>query len=167
MYKHILVPTDGSELSRSAVEAALALAKAVGARVTGVHVVPSKPLSSLEAWVHGNKETSAQLAAIQKENARRYLAEIAVRGHAVGVPCQCRQVAGDQVYEEIVRLARARRCDLIYMASHGRRGTADVILGSETVKVLTHSPLPVLVHRPPVTLRISPRGAAGRHRRRN
>ena len=149
MYKHILIPTDGSQLSRSAADAALALAKALGARVTGAHVVPSRPLSSLEAWVHGSKESSAQLAAIQKENARRFLAEIAVRAREAGVRCQCRQVAGDQVYEEIIRLARARRCDLIFMASHGRKGTADVILGSETVKVLAHSPIPVFVHRGP------------------
>ena len=140
---------------------ALALAKALGARVTGVHVIPSRALSSLEAWVHGSKESSSQLAAIQKEHARRFLTEIAVRARAAGVRCQCRQVAGDQVYEEIIKLARTRRCDLIYMASHGRKGAADVILGSETVKVLTHSPLPVLVHRSPEATQ---RRLAGRRR---
>lgn len=164
MYKHILVPTDGSELSRSAVDEALALAKALGARVTGVHVIPSRPITSLEAWVHGSKETAAHLAAIQKENARRFLAEITLRARAAGVRCQCQQVAGDQVYEEIIKLARAQRCDLIYMASHGRKGTGNVILGSETVKVLTHSPLPVLVHRNPEVARLGQRRMVGRRR---
>ena len=162
MYKHILVPTDGSELSRSAVHEALALAKTLSARVTGVHVISSRPLSSLEAWVHGSKDSAAHLLVIQKENARRFLTEISVRARAAGVRCQCQQVAGDEVYEEIIKLARQRRCDLIYMASHGRKGTADVILGSETVKVLTHSPIPVLVHRGAVGARTG-RRAAARH----
>ena len=159
MYKHILVPTDGSDLSRAAVDAALALAKALDARVTGVHVIPVRPLTSLEAWVHGSKESSAQLAAIHKERARRFLADIAVRAHAAGVRCQCQQVAGDQVYEEIIKLARARRCDLIFMASHGRKSSADIILGSETVKVLAHSPIPVFVHRSPDVAGSAPRRA--------
>jgi nucleotide-binding universal stress UspA family protein len=65
MYKHILVPTDGSELSRSAADAAVALAKALSARVTGMHVVPSRPFSALESWIHGSKQSSAQVAADQ------------------------------------------------------------------------------------------------------
>lgn len=147
MFKHILVPTDGSELSRAAADGALALARALGARITGVHVVPSRPLGLLEAWVHGSRDSAARLLALQKKSARRFLDDIAVRARSAGVACECRLVAGEQVFEEIIKLARKRRCDVIYMASHGRKGTADVILGSETVKVLTHSPIPVLVHR--------------------
>lgn len=147
MYKHILVPTDGSELSHAAAAGAIELARALGARITAFHVTPQPPASVLEAWVHGSRESALQLEALFEANARRYLAKIRDRAREAGVRCQCVHLAGVQVYDEIIKAARARHCDLIYMASHGRRGTADVILGSETIKVLTHSPIPVLVHR--------------------
>ena len=165
MYKHILVPTDGSELSRAAISGAIGLARALGAHVTGFLVIPARPVTALEAWVRGSPESAPRLEALFKENARRYLAEILDCARDAGVRCKCVHVTGEQVYEEIIRAAIARRCDLIYMASHGRKGTSDVILGSETVKVLTHSPIPVLVHRS----RVTPRRAASlaRARRRS
>lgn len=147
MYKHILVPTDGSDLSASAAVEAVKLAKSLGARVTGLHVIPARPVSVLEAWGHRGPDSAAELNAFYKKTALRYLVQIADRAREAGVRCQCLHVAGEQVFEEIIKAAKARRCDLICMASHGKRGTTDIILGSETVKVLTHSPIPVLVHR--------------------
>ena len=162
MYKHILVPTDGSELSRAATSGAMRLARALGARVTGCHVIPARPVTALEAWVRGSPESASRLEALFKQNAERYLAEILDCAHAAGVRCKCLHVAGAQVYTEIIRAAIARRCDLIYMASHGKKGTSDVILGSETVKVLTHSPIPVLVHRSRTNARRAPPRARAR-----
>jgi nucleotide-binding universal stress UspA family protein len=164
MYKHILVPTDGSELSRATISGAISLARALGARVTGCHVIPGGPVTRLEAWGRGSPDSASRLEALFTQNARRYLAGILDRAQAAGVRCKCLHVAGAQVYEEIIRTAIARRCDLIYMASHGRKGTADVILGSETVKVLTHSPIPVLVQRSRTTARRAPRRARSRQK---
>ena len=147
MYKHILVPTDGSELSRAAAASAIRLASALGARITGLHVTPVAALSELEAWVHGSPDSAQQRAALFEKNARRYLGEVWDLARNAGVRCQCLQVPGAQIYEEIIKAAEARRCDLIYMAAHGRKGASAVLLGSETIKVLTHSSLPVLVHR--------------------
>lgn len=148
MYTHILLPTDGSPLSESAVESAVRLAKAVGARVTGIHVTPKFSAVRLEAWAHGDSKSRLRLKALFDKQGDRYLATIRQKAREAGVRCQCLAVSGDSPYEEIVKTARRKRCDLIYMASHGKKGTSALLLGSETAKVLTHSPVPVLVHRP-------------------
>ncbi|RPI45788.1 MAG: universal stress protein, partial [Betaproteobacteria bacterium] len=144
--------------------------RALGARLTGLHVIPPGPLTPLEAWAHGSRGSAAQLEALFRDNARRYLADLRDCARSAGVRCQCVQVAGADVYDAIIKTAIARRCDLIYMASHGKKGTADVILGSETVKVLTHSPIPVLVHRTAgksASARVQPRRSAPRKSRRH
>ncbi|HYA21067.1 MAG TPA: universal stress protein [Burkholderiales bacterium] len=161
MYKHILLPTDGSPLSEKAVENGIQFAKAMGARVTGLHVTPRFSVAPLKGWAHGTSKPRARLQAIFNEHAKQYIEVIRKMARAARVPCQCLYLPGGSPYEEIVKTARNKRCDLIYMASHGRKGASGVVLGSETVKVIIHSPVPVLVHREPSLvsdiLRVAPR----------
>lgn len=147
MYKNILLPTDGSELSKRAIAAGVRLASAVGAKVTGVHVTPKLAATGLEQWAVGEKGRRSRLVAIFDEQAKHYLGEIEAAAQKAGVRCECICVAGDSPYVQILKTAANAGCDLIYMASHGKHGASALLLGSETVKVLTHSPIPVLVHR--------------------
>jgi len=147
MYKHILLPTDGSPLSEKAVENGIQFAKAVGARVTGLHVTPRFSVTPLKGWAHGTSKPRARLQAIFNEHAKQFIEVIRKKARAARVPCQCLYLPGDSPYEEIIKTARNKGCDLIYMASHGKKGVSGVVLGSETVKVIIHSPVPVLVHR--------------------
>jgi nucleotide-binding universal stress UspA family protein len=149
MYRHILVPTDGSELSNAAVEHAVALAKAVKAKLTALTVsipyysstiAPELSLINIETY----QDSSAKLAMQNLEVAKI----IAARSE---VACDTIRIENAQPYQGIIDTAKERGCDLIVMASHGRRGIAAIVLGSETVKVLTHSSVPVLVVRPPKT----------------
>ena len=146
MYRHILLPTDGSTLSKSAVQSGIQLAKALGAQVTGLYVTSNIAATPLEACMR-DTAVRERLKAIFAEQARRYLAVIEAAAKAAGVRCECLCVAGDSPAREIVKLANTRRCDLIFMASHGAAGTSALLLGSETAKVLIHSAIPVLVHR--------------------
>lgn len=148
MYKHILLPVDGTELSLKALEECLALAKSIGANVDILNVVAHFKLRVPEAF------TSDIVRQIERQREQEYmktaegkLGELCARMKAAGVACQAQVVAGDSPYEEIIAAAEKRGCDLIMMASHGRRGLDAVLLGSETVKVLTHSKIPVLVVR--------------------
>lgn len=160
MYKHILLPTDGSALSTSAIESGIRLAKALGAQVTGLHVTAKLGTTPLEGWARGDARTRSRLKALFAEQAKQYLAVIEAAAKKAGVRCECLCVTGDSPYEEIVKTANDKRCDLIYMASHGKRGASALLLGSETVRVLTHSPIPVLVHRErgpaPIATRVKP-----------
>lgn len=160
MYKHILLPTDGSTLSRGAVKSGVRLAKRLGARVTGLHVTANLASTPLEVSMRKDATTRARLKEIFAEQAKQYLAVVEAAARAEDVRCDCICVSGDSPAEEIVKAASARGCDLILMASHGKAGTSALLLGSETAKVLTHSPVPVLVHRErapgPVATRVKP-----------
>ncbi|HSH06253.1 MAG TPA: universal stress protein [Burkholderiales bacterium] len=148
MYKHILVPTDGSRLSAKAVKAAAALAKKLGAKLTGVYVIPPYvPPMYGEAAVYVPEVTPKRYKDLAEKEAKKALAAVEIAAQVAGVPCKTTWVTKDQAWEGITRTARARKCDLIVMASHGRRGLTGLILGSETTKVLTHSKVPVLVCR--------------------
>ena len=144
MYQHILVPTDGSPLSASAVENAMSLAKTVGAKVTVLTVVEQLPAS---AWSPHSLERADEFLRHAQAEAERRLTEAEQEAKRVGVPCEVVKVEDRQPYEAIIETAEARGCDLIAMASNGRRGISALVLGSETTKVLTHSKLPVLVYR--------------------
>jgi nucleotide-binding universal stress UspA family protein len=148
MFKHILLPTDGSKLSDRAVQRGLELAKALGARVTAVHVIPEFRMMADESFV---LPTTADLKRrYDKESearAEKMLGKIGERAKEAGVKYECLAVAGDVPFEHIIETAKKRKCDLIMMASHGRRGISGLLLGSETAKVLTHSKIPVLVVR--------------------
>jgi nucleotide-binding universal stress UspA family protein len=145
MYKHILLPTDGSELSAKAVRDGVRLAKEIGARVTALHVTapfyPSE-LSPSALTAHA-QEHQAQA----EESARRALGAVEEAARAAGVACTTVHRVSDGPFEEIIQAATDCGCDLIFMASHGRRGVKAMLLGSETNKVLTHSKIPVLVTR--------------------
>jgi nucleotide-binding universal stress UspA family protein len=149
MYKHILVSTDGSKLSSKAVKAAVALAKALGARLTALYVTaPFRPPVYGEGAIYSMQDFSPKRhkEAMQKA-ARHALSEVEIEAQSVGVDCKTLANTGEQPWETIVRAAKAKKCDLIVMASHGRRGLTGLLLGSETTKVLTHSKIPVLVCR--------------------
>ena len=143
MYTHILVPTDGSDLSRKAIRHGIALAKAVDAKVTAVTVsMPFHVFSVEPAVVTDTPETYQKRMAMV---AAKYLGEVLAA--AAGVSCETVHVEHEHPYQAIIDTAHKRGCDLIVMASHGRRGVSAIVLGSETVKVLTHSTIPVLVYR--------------------
>jgi nucleotide-binding universal stress UspA family protein len=148
MYKHILVPTDGSRLSAKAIKTAVRLAKTVGARVTGVYVIPPyvAPMYG-EAVVYVPEVSPKRYKELSEKEAKKALAAIEIEAQTAGVPCKATSLVADQAWQGIIRSARAKKCDLIVMASHGRRGLSGLLLGSETTKVLTHSKTPVLVCR--------------------
>jgi nucleotide-binding universal stress UspA family protein len=148
-YKHILLPIDGSEMSRKAEKECVAFAKSGGAKVTALHVVSHFHLH-YQPWaapraVHTKIESQHEDEA--KEAAQKMVDGLVTRAKEKGVQCSGLVVVGDHPYEEIIKSAGAHKCDLIMMASHGRRGLDAVLLGSETSKVLTHSKIPVLVVR--------------------
>ncbi|WP_342643926.1 universal stress protein [Rhodoligotrophos ferricapiens] len=145
MYSHILVPTDGSLLSTSAVERALAFARDAGAKVTLLIVTEPFHLFSMDPeQVSYSRETYERHV---REDAAGILRRAAQRANALGVPCETVLTEHEQPYQAIIDTASAKSCDLIAMASHGRRGMEALLLGSETLKVLTHSRIPVLVYR--------------------
>ncbi|HEX2530105.1 MAG TPA: universal stress protein [Burkholderiaceae bacterium] len=150
MYKHILLPTDGSELSRQAVQSAVLFAKNVGATVTGIYVAPLPHLGYLDAWMHHDADFAEHKKALFDKFATEYLSFVANSALAEGVPCACKEVEADEPYKAILSEAERSRCDLIFMASHGWRGDTAQLLGSVTLKVLTYSKIPVLAHKPPV-----------------
>lgn len=145
MYTRILIPTDGSELSTAAIRHGVALAKALGSAVTILTVTPPfRPVGIDPLLVADNPERWQADAEAEAERMFRGAREIAA---AAGVPCECALAMHDQPYQAIIDAAREKKCDAIVMASHGRRGVAALVLGSETTKVLTHSKVPVLVCR--------------------
>jgi nucleotide-binding universal stress UspA family protein len=146
MFKNILVPTDGSEQSQTAVRMAVSLAKLHGARLTGIHVIPDYHL--LIAYEGAfDPITEERIEEEAKARAASYLASIEEAASREGVACRTVCETSDHPYDAILRAAEAQACDLIVMTSHGRKGLAAVLLGSETRKVLTHAKVPVLVVR--------------------
>jgi|SRR6185295_7174861 len=148
MYRHILIPTDGSQLAHKAIAHGLSLAKSVGAKVTvltveasfNVYDVPSSKVNQMSG-------AFAEHAEHAKAHAAKILSGVATEAKAVGVPCETMQIIHDHPYEAIVASANEKGCDLIVMASHGRSGIVAVVVGSVTTKVLTHTTIPVLVCR--------------------
>jgi nucleotide-binding universal stress UspA family protein len=140
MFQHILLPTDGSDLSGAAARNGVALAKLVGAKVTGLCVVLEHQVASgLGDVMRGQQDAVAA--------AESFLAVIAAEARGQRVPHECFYVKAPAIAEEIVKVAAARGCDLICMASHGHRGIAGLLLGSDTADVLTRCKIPVLVYR--------------------
>jgi nucleotide-binding universal stress UspA family protein len=147
MFRNILVPTDGSPLSRRAVKRAIQLAKEQQGRVTGFYVGPTwKPRGNDESIPY-RMVSPQQHADIVKRAADRVLNSVKKASARAGVPCTCSYGIGDYPYLKIVEAAKRNGCDLILMATHGRRGISRLLLGSETTKVLAHSTMPVMVCR--------------------
>jgi len=146
MYRHILIPTDGSELANRAVIHGLSLAKSIGAKITALVVEPTfnvydVPFSKMFQMTNA----FAEYAEHAKAHAARILTSVADSAKSNDVPCETTQVIHDHPYAAIVATAKERDCDLIVMASHGRSGIGAVVLGSVTTKVLTHTSIPTLV----------------------
>jgi nucleotide-binding universal stress UspA family protein len=145
MFKRILLPTDGSELSLRAVDTGIELAARLGASVYAFHVIAPFPASVYfsEFVVANEPDYTREVIA----NAERYLADIRERAQAAGVGCEGSHETDARPYSAIVEVARKQRCDLIVMASHGWRGFDRLLLGSETHKVILNGDVPVLVCR--------------------
>ena len=149
MYKHILVPTDGSALSLKAARTAAALAARLGATMSTVYVIPPfSPPPTAEGWVSaGWLYSVGDYDKVMKKQADDFTAKVAKVADAKKIACENVTVSGEHPWKSIIATAEDRKCDLIVMSSHGRRGLSGVLLGSETNKVLTHSRIPVLVCR--------------------
>jgi nucleotide-binding universal stress UspA family protein len=147
MFKHILLPTDGSPLSARAIAAGVALAKLSGARVTALFVAPPATPLVFEHFLPVRYMTPEDHAAQIAREAAHALGEVEKAAKAAGVTCETKQLVSDYPADAIVKTATKGKCDLIVMASHGRTGVSSLLLGSETHKVLTHAKVPVLVHR--------------------
>lgn len=146
MYKHVLITTDGSEVAQKGVDQGLALAKALSARVTLITVTEPFPVyaSAAGGWIPTEMGTYDET---QKEYADRVLGGAKQAAEQAGVSAETLHVPNAQPAEAIIEAAKSRGCDLIAMASHGRRGLGRLLLGSQTSEVLSHSPVPVLVIR--------------------
>jgi nucleotide-binding universal stress UspA family protein len=145
MFNQILLPTDGSDLSERAVLAGVSFAKEVGAAVVGLTVLPEFHTITYKAEML--EDTEEEFIARTERQAQQYLQVVSDAARTAGVTCNIAQVTSDDPYEAILQTAKERKCDLIIMASHGRKGVKGVLLGSETQKVLVHSDIPVLVYR--------------------
>ena len=145
MYKHILIPTDGSALATTAVKQGLDFAKAIGAEVTALTVHEPFHMFTLETEML--TDTPQIYAKQAKADAKAILAKVEALAKARGVACHLVDTESDHPYEAIIATAKKKKCDLIAIASHGRGGVGAVLIGSETQKVLAHSTIPVLVYR--------------------
>ncbi|MCA6216586.1 universal stress protein [Ideonella sp. B7] len=144
MYKHILVPTDGSDISAKAVETAVSLAKLFGAQLSTISVKEPFPYSAISEM---QPVPPQEFYDAQERIAAARVKAVVDAGKAAGLTCNAYTVEAVHPWEAIVDLTKDKGVDLIVMASHGRRGVSALLLGSETQKVLTHSPTPVLVVR--------------------
>jgi nucleotide-binding universal stress UspA family protein len=147
MFKHILIPTDGSELSRATAARAVTFAREAGARVTVFFAKPEYPIAYFGEGALIDPTTPEKFAELAEQQATEYLGEVQKLCADNGVNCSTVTATSDIPYEAIIEAAEKSGADLIFMASHGRRGISGFLLGSETNKVLTHTKIPVLVYR--------------------
>lgn len=147
MFTNILVPTDGSPRSERAIKQAVQLAKEQQAQVTGIFVAPAYRPDVREEMSSMNVESPRRYAERAEALARKRLRPLEKAASEAGVPCELLHAVSDHPYDEIVRVANRKKCDLIFMASHGRTGLSRLLLGSQTSKVLAMSKVPVIVTR--------------------
>jgi len=147
MFKKILLPIDGSDLSTRAIRQAVEFAREAGASLVAFYAAPAYHAVVFEGFVPPDYMAPDRVKEATERQARRVLAPAEKACAKAGVPCEARFVVHDSPYEAIIAAAKKHRCDLIVMASHGRRGLTGLLLGSETTKVLTHGRTPVLVLR--------------------
>lgn len=145
MFKNILLPTDGSPLSEDAARRAVAFSKEVGARITALYVKPDYPAFYAGEGIVVDAASSGRFAELIDEETQEILDGVELFCLEAGVECQKVAHSHGTIYKAIIEVATQNSCDLIFMASHGRRGVDALLLGSETTKVLTHSKIPVLV----------------------
>jgi nucleotide-binding universal stress UspA family protein len=147
MFKHLLVPTDGSELSEKTARSAVELAKAVGAKITGFYAKEVFPLTYYGEYVTSNDYTPEEFEEAQETRAKRYLSAVEKIAQDAGVAVDVYSFTSHSPHEAILKAAAERGCDGIFMATHGRKGISGLLLGSETTKVLTHAKVPVIAYR--------------------
>ena len=147
MYRKLLVATDGSALSKKAVRSAIELAGALGAELVALYVVPRYPVSYFEGGITVSTREIARVEQQWAENGQAVVDAVRDAAQAAGVKAKAVVSRSDLVAESILAAVKKQRCDLIVMASHGRKGIKRILLGSETQHVLTHSTVPVLVLR--------------------
>ena len=147
MYKHILIPTDGSELSERAIEAGIAFARSVNARVTGFTAVPEYKVPSQIELMSKHGVSMPQYEEEARRLAEAALSKVEEKARAAGVEHDTDYVQSDSPHHAIIRAAQQHGCDLIFMASHGRSGIAALVLGSETQRVIAQAGIPTLVYR--------------------
>jgi nucleotide-binding universal stress UspA family protein len=147
MYRRILVPTDGSALSKKAVKNAVALAGELGAELVVLNVVPRYPTAYFEGGISVDSQDVARMERQWAEQGQALADAARASAEAAGVKAKAVTVRSDLVAESVLAAARKHRCDLVVMASHGRKGLKRLLLGSETQHVLTHGSVPVLVLR--------------------
>ncbi len=144
MYQRILVPTDGSEITAKAVQTAIGLARSLGAQLHTISVKEPFPYSAISEM---QPTPPQEFYDAQERIASSRVQQVLHAAEAANLPCEAHTVEALHPWEAIVEYAKQQQCDLIVMASHGRRGMAALLLGSETQRVLTHSTVPVLVVR--------------------
>ena len=144
MYKRILIPTDGSEISNKAVQTAIGMAKLTGAELFAIAVKEPFPYSAISEM---QPVPPQEFYDAQERIAAEHVKAAVAAAQAAGLACKAHTVEGLHPWEAIIDHAKTQGCDLIVMASHGRRGVSALLLGSETQKVLTHSTVAVLVVR--------------------
>ncbi|MBL8473447.1 MAG: universal stress protein [Rhodocyclaceae bacterium] len=147
MFRHLLVPTDGSDLSTSTVERAVSFARETGANITFMFSKPEFPVAMFSEGILIDPVSPARFEEAAAAQAADILKKAVDAAATAGVAADSVAKTSDMPYEAIIAAAEEKGCDLIFMASHGRRGISAVLLGSETQKVLTHSKIPVLVYR--------------------
>ena len=147
MYKHILIPTDGSEIAEKAVGAGIDFAREANAKVTWFTAVPAYQPPSEAELINRQVTSPSEHDRRSREAAEKLLAGPARRAHAAGVACDTDYAQSDHPYEAIIAAAKRHGCDLIFMSSHGRKLLPALFYGSETRDVLAHSDIPTLVYR--------------------
>jgi len=147
MYQRILVATDGSDLSKKAVQSALSLAALTGATLVALKVVPRYPRAYMEGSLPVDTQNIKKIEAQWAASAQAEVDAVRAEASAQGVSAKAVVAKSDLVAEALIAAAKKHKCDLIVMASHGRKGIKRLLLGSETQHVLTHSHIPVLVLR--------------------
>jgi nucleotide-binding universal stress UspA family protein len=147
MFKHILIPTDGSDLSKNAILQGVQFAKEIGAKVTGFFAAQPYHPMVYEGFIPANYMSRQQHEEATNKLADKYLSVIENACKTANVSYQGYHTASEFPADAIIQAVEEKKCDMVFMASHGRRGLAGVLLGSETAKVLTHSKIPVLVYR--------------------
>lgn len=147
MFKKILLPTDGSDLSKKAVKKGIEFAKSIGASVVGFFSPEDYRVMMYSEYIPPSMMSEDEFQANAQKAAERHLAFIEKQAAAAGVKYESFYLSSVAPWEAICEAARRKKCDAIFMASHGRTGLAGLVLGSQTTKVLTHSKVPVLVYR--------------------
>ena len=148
MFKHLLLPTDGSKSSEAMIHKAIAFARDAHAQVTAIHV--TEPFHTFSLRAEMLEDTGERYERDSRARADHYLGMVQREAGEKGVACDTICVSSDHPYDAIIEAAQRRECDLIMMASHGRNALSVALIGSETQKVLSHCRIPVLVYREPV-----------------